>query len=248
MSQSKKRLITGCIIVASLITIFYMCLDFSSLFGLIERNYPTSARRISVLFVAVIAAIAGKDSISKKDALLMKFSFLAICCAEFLFFLGSTYGGIGSFLVSHILLTIRNSQGLRQKLLTLDNKLTKLKFIGSGIAIFAIFMLILWFVFFPILKFSLLLYILMVYGLILSASFWAGAASYILGLLPKKNSLMVFIGIACFFFSDILVGLVVIKYPEPYYSIANSFIWVLYIPAIILLALSCYKPKEQEVK
>lgn len=245
MSQSKKRLITGCIIVASLITILFMCLDFSNLFGIIEKTYPRSIKRISVLFAALIVAILGKDSISKKDALLMKFSFLAICGAELLFFLGSTYGGIGAFLVSHILLTIRNSQGLRQRLLTLDNKSTKLKFIGSGIAIYAFFILILWFVFFPILKFSLLLYILLAYGLILSTSFWGGAANYILELLPKKNSLMVLIGIACFFFSDILVGLVVIKYPEPYYSIANSFIWVLYIPAIILLALSCYKPKEQ---
>lgn len=246
MSQTKERVIAGCIIVTSLITIFYIFLDFSKLFGLMDHTFPYSIRRISVLFVALIVAVVGKDSISKKDALLMKFSFLAISCAEFLFFLGSTYGGIGFFLLSHILLTIRNIQGLGQKLLTLDNKLTKRKLIGSGIAIFSIFILLVCFVFFPILKFSLLLYILIVYGLILSTSFWAGAANYILGLLPKKNSLMVFIGIACFFFSDILVGLVVIKYPEPYYSIANSFIWVLYIPAIMLLALSCYKPKEQE--
>jgi hypothetical protein len=246
MSKTKEKVITGCIIVASLITIFYIFLDFFELFGLINHTYPYSIRRISVLFVALIVAIVGKDNLSKKDALLMKLSFLVICCAEFSFFIGSTYSAIGFFLLSHILLTIRNSQGLRQKLLTNDNKLAKLKLIGSGIAIFLIYTLLICFVFFPMLKFSLLLYIIIVYGLILSASFWAGAANYILGLLPKKNSLMVFIGIACFFFSDILVGLVVIKYPEPYYSIANCFIWVIYIPAIILLALSCYKPKEQE--
>ena len=245
MSKNKKKFITVVVILASIVAIWYMYLDFSQLFGLRENTYPSSIiKRIDVVLTAIIVAIIGKDSLSKKDSILMKLTFIAICCAEMAFLLGSTYGGIGSFLACQILLIIRNGQGLRQKLISVGDRPTKLKLIGWGAAILLIFVLIITFVFFPILKFGVFLFIFIGYGLVLSISFWVGEANYILTLLPKKNSLMVSIAMACFFFSDIMVGLIIIQTSGIIYLLSNCFIWVLYAPAIMLLAFSSYNYRE----
>ncbi len=249
MDKNKKKSITMIVILASLVAIWYMYLDFSNLFGFIENTFPSSIiKRIDVFLITIIVAIAGKDSLSKKDSVLLKIAFIAICCAEMAFLLHSTYGGIGFFLLSQILLTLRNGQGLKQKLFSIGDKWTKLKLIAWGIGIFLIFSLIIAFVFYPILKLSLFLFIFIVYGTVLSVSFWVGEANYILGLFPKKNSLMVAISMACFFFSDILVGLIMIIKSGIIYQLANCFIWVLYAPAIMLLAFSGYKHSDIQEK
>ena len=249
MDKNKKLSIKIIVILASLIAIWYMYLDFSNLFGFIENTFPSSIiKRIDVFLITIIVAISGKDSLRQKDSVLLKIAFIAICCAELAFLLHSTYGGIGFFLLSQILLIIRNGQGLKQKLFSIEDKSTKFKLIGWGIGIFLIFSVIIAFVFYPILKLSLFLFIFILYGTVLSVSFWVGEANYILGLFPKKNSLMVATAMACFFFSDILVGLVMIMKSGIIYQLANCFIWVLYTPAIMLLVFSGYRYSDIQDK
>ncbi len=80
-----------------------------------------------------------------------------------------------------------------------------------------------------------------IYGFLLSISLWAGLASCILKLLPLKNSKMAAAGMIFFYCCDVLVGLdTALEIGLPW-LIANSFIWVFYIPALVLLSLSCYK-------
>lgn len=242
MDKNKKIGITIIVVLASIVAIWFMYLDFSYLFGFIQNTYPSNIiKRIDVFLIAIIVAISGKDSLNKKDSILLKLTFIAICCAEMAFLLGSTYVGIGFFLICQIFLIIRNGQGLKEKLFSIEKSSTKLKLIGCGVAIFSIFALIIVFVFYPILKLSVFLFVFIVYGLVLSLSFWVGEVNYILGLFPKKNSLMVSIGMACFFFSDILVGLIIILKSGTVYQLSYCFIWVLYVPAITLLAFSGYK-------
>jgi hypothetical protein len=79
------------------------------------------------------------------------------------------------------------------------------------------------------------------YLIILSASLWSGLASNILGLLPLRNSKMVAIGMISFFCCDVFVGLDAVMEAGLPWLLANSIIWVFYIPALVLLALSCYR-------
>lgn len=247
MDRSKKIILAILVVNITLFAAWYIGWDFSSLlWGAEKPSYSTLVKRFSVFLVAIIAAISGKDSLSKKDSVLLKASFIAICCAETAFLFRSTYGGIVFFLVAQILLILRNSQGLKQKLATADQT-AKFKLIICGAAVFAIYILIFAGVFYSILKNSPLLIAFLVYGTVLSISLWVGQANYILSLFPKKNSIMVSIGMVCFFVSDILVGLVMLIKSGVVYQIANSFIWVLYIPAIMLLAFSGYKYSETEI-
>jgi hypothetical protein len=249
MDKNKKTSITIMVILASLVGIWYVYLDFSTLFRSIDNSFPSSIiKRISVFVITIIVAISGKDSLSKKDSALLKIAFIAICCAEMAFLLHSTYGGIGFFLLSQILLIIRNGQGLKQKLFAIENKSTKLILFAWGIGIVLVYSLIISFVFYPILKSSPLLYMFIAYGTVLCVSFWVGEANYILELFPKKNSLMVSIAMACFFFSDILVGLVMVIKSGIIYQLANCTIWILYAPAIMLLAFSGYKYSDSQEK
>lgn len=251
MGRIKKYIISILIMLIFLVAIVYMYLDFSHLFGLIEDSYPSSLiKRLDVFMIAVIVAISGKDRLSKKDSVLLKITFIAICCAEISFVLHNFFEGIAFFFIAQVLLILRNGQGLKQKLTVID-KTSKLKLIGCGIAILAIYILIFTFAFYPILELSPLLlafmfYVLfMVYALALSMSLWVGMANYLLGLFPKKNSLMVCIGMICFFVSDFLVGLTILTNSDEFvYKLAYSFIWPLYMPAILLLALSGYKYNE----
>lgn len=223
-----------------------MFFDFYNLFAITEITYPINiVKRLSVFLVAIIVVISGKDSLTKKDSVLLKLAFAAICSAELAFLFHSTYGGIGFFLVSQIMLIFRNGQGIKQKLNTMD-KATKYKLIACGTAIFVAYGLILAFVFYPVIKLSVLFAAFIVYGSVLGTSLWTGIANYILKLFPKKNSIMVSIGMTCFFVSDILVGLVMIIKTGIIYQLADCFIWVLYTPAIILLAFSGYKYNESE--
>ena len=244
MKKNKKIIITALLILISLVAVVYTYLDFSFLFGLIENSYPSSIiKRINVVLISIIVAISGKDSLNSKDSVLLKTTFIAVCFAELSFVLNSLFGGIVFFFIAQVLLILRNSPGLKQKLSS-ASEASKLKLLDCSTIILALYVLIFRFVFYPVLKSSPLLMAFMLYASVLSISLWIGIANYLLGLFPKKNSLMVCIGMACFFISDILVGLSIITDSDVVYLISNSFIWVLYIPAILLLALSGYKYNE----
>jgi len=79
------------------------------------------------------------------------------------------------------------------------------------------------------------------YGIVLSISLWAGLAANTLELLPKRNSVMVAVGMICFYCCDVLVGLDAVMEAGLPWLWANSLIWIFYIPALVLLALSCYR-------
>jgi hypothetical protein len=86
------------------------------------------------------------------------------------------------------------------------------------------------------------------YGIILSISLWAGLTSYILGLFPYKNSSMIAIGMLCFYFCDISVGLDGLLGSGTAWVFATSLTWIFYTPAITLLALSCYNYKTASIQ
>lgn len=242
MSKNKKIFLRCTVIIASLVAVWYMYLDFSKLLGFRDSTYPAYLiKRIDVVCAVLVVLATGKDALLKKDSFLLKLSFIAICLAEVFFVLSNTFGGIGFFLVCQILLSIRNSQGMKNKLSSLKDSSTKKKLIFCGIGISVLYVMILCFVFYPILKISTFLFIFFVYGLFLSVSFFIGVASHILELFPRKNTLLISIGIAAFYFSDILVGLLIVLKEGLLNDLAGSFIWVLYAPAIFMLAFSGYK-------
>lgn len=242
MSARKRTLISIIVLIIAVLGIWSIILDFSRFYSLNYNYdiYPSAVlKRINVILAAAIAWTVGKDRLSMLDSRRMKAAFLFIIIGETAFALSRTIVGVCLFAVSQTLLIIRNSTGLRDKLIHAGYKQKKGLFVLSlTILLILVAMAIL---FGPLIMIYGSTFFIFLYGILLSASLWAGLTSKILGLLPEKNSNMAAVGMICFYCCDVLVGLDAVMETGLPWLLANSFIWVFYISALVLLALSCYR-------
>ncbi len=242
MTNGKKLFVSTILFIILALSIWFVILDFSRFFthNYSYDIYPSALlKRINVILAAFIAWSVGKDRLSSKDSRRIKAAFIFILLGEAAFALGERVIGVGMFAVCQTLLIIRNSSGLSSKLFH-GSQEQKKKLVWSGLAI--MFTLLV----FPFLFASLItsyrtFIVVYLYGIILSISLWAGLTSRILALLPKRNSIMVAAGMMCFYCCDLLVGLDAIMKAGTLWLLINSLIWIFYIPALVLLALSCYR-------
>lgn len=242
MTNRKKLYVSITLFIILALSIWFIILDFSRFYS---QNYsydiyPSALlKRINVLLAAFIAWVIGKDGLSLKDSRRMKAAFIFIILGEAAFAIGERVFGVGMFAVCQTLLIVRNSTGIKYKLKHASNKQKKMLIISSAIVVLIIAVFSFLFAsFIKVFSIALAIYI---YGIILSISLWSGLASCILALLPKMNSVMAAVGMICFYCCDVLVGLdaaMEVGFP---WLLVNSFIWIFYIPALVLLALSCYK-------
>jgi hypothetical protein len=242
MNKRKRLFLIIAVSIAAVFCIWFMVLDFSRFINLDYRYdiYPSALlKRINVMLAALIAWASGKDGLSPKDGRRMKGAFAFVVLGEAAFAMGERSFGVWMFAFCQTLLILRNTAGLRDKLASADHKQKKSLLIAGFIIFLAAAAV-------PALSGNLVkpdstLITAYLYGVILSASLWAGFACNILGLLPRKNSLMAASGMVCFYCCDVLVGLDAELDSGLPWLLANSFIWVFYIPALVLLGLSCYK-------
>jgi hypothetical protein len=241
MIKRKRYFLLISIIIVSIFSLWFIILDFSRFISLdYSYDIPPSAvlKRINVVLAAIICWSVGRDGIDPKDSRRMKAAFVFIILGEAAFNIGERAIGIGMFALCQTLLIIRNSTGLRYKWVKAGFKQKRKLFIPSLIIITSAIIPFLYDYLFKPDNIFLIVYI---YGIILSISLWTGHACSILGLLPKVNSRMAASGVTCFFCCDVLVGLDAVLEAGLPWLLANSFIWIFYIPALVLLALSCYR-------
>lgn len=242
MAKGKKLYLILIIAIILVLGIWSAVLDFSR-FKTLNFQYdifPSAIlKRINVLLAAAIAWSAGRDSLSRKDSRRMKGVFAFVCLGETFFAFGEREIGVGMFAICQTLLIIRNSTGLRVKLACASYEKKRKLYLTSLVIILILIMLSI--VFKSLTKVDISSVTAFLYGIILSISLWAGLACSILNLLPKTNSVMASIGMICFYCCDVLVGLDAILPPGLPWLLANSFIWIFYIPALVLLSLSSYR-------
>lgn len=245
MTKGKKLYLAIVVAIIVSLGIWSIILDFSRFPSLnFEYDiYPSALlKRINVILAASIAWSAGRDRLSPRDSVMMKIIFLFICLAESAFAFRWREAGICLFAVCQILLAVRHSTGLFYGL-NHAGILQKKRLLIISLVIIAMLAA------FPILLNKIIIihkpvFIVYLYGLLLSVSLWAGLANSILGMLPGKNSGMAAAGMICFYCCDVLVGLDAVLEAGLPWLMANSFIWIFYIPALVLLALSSYKPEN----
>jgi len=241
MRTYKRLYIKLMLSVTAVLCACFVALDFSRF---LNRDYSYDIfpgallKRVCVIIAAIIAWSVGRDGLSPKDSRLMKAAFIFVIFGETAFLIRERAIGVGMFAVCQTLLTIRNGTGLRYKLARAGSK-QKRGLVVSGLII--IISVILPFLSGYLFKRDITLNIAYLYGIILSISLWAGLACNILGLLPQVNAGMAAWGMICFFCCDVLVGLDAVLEAGLPWLLANSFIWIFYIPALVLLALSCYR-------
>lgn len=246
MMVKKKLFITVIVSVIFALVIWFAVLDFSR-FASLDYTYdifPSGLlKRICVVLAAMVAWVVGRDDLGFGDSLLMKSAFAFACLGEAALALGEQVGGVWMFAVCQSLLIMRNTTGLFEKLAH-ANYLQKVRLFLAGAFVYLLFLifLLLSHSFIGLTITTLTAYF---YGIILSTSLLAALACNILQLLPRKNAEMAAAGVICFFCCDILVGLDAVLWKGIPWLLANSFIWVFYIPALVLLALSTYRYPER---
>lgn len=242
MSKTKKLYIRMLLCVIAALCIWFSILDFSRFAGM-DYTYdifPSAMlKRINIILAVLVVWAAGKDGLGAGDGLRMKGAFFFALLGEALFVMRFFMEGVLMFALCQALLTIRNGMGIRNGF----------KLAGAGqkliLAILGTVLLVILAVFTAITGvlggYSAANVLVYSYGIILSISLWTAVAAAVLELLPKKNARMAACGMVCFFFCDICVGLDAFLPQGLPWLLANSFIWVFYIPALVLLALSCYR-------
>lgn len=241
MNNGKKLYITIAAAIISAFCIWFAVLDFSR-FGSLDLTYdifPSGIlKRSAVLVASTVAWLAGQDGLRVKDRNMMSCSFLSACLGEAAFALRLRGFGLVMFFICQALLIIRNSQGLRwafkhasapqiKRLLVIS---AVILFVYAGSLVYAS----------RLTGFNAVTAGVYLYWTILNLSLLSATACLILHLLPERNAVLAFSGVLCFYCCDILVGLDAALEPGLPWLLANSFIWVFYIPALLLLALSCY--------
>lgn len=244
VSAVKRIYISTVMLIIIALSIWFIILDFSRFFSLSYNYdiYPSGIlKRINVVLAVSIAWAVGKNGLNSKDSNRMKAALLFACLGEAAFALRERAIGICFFAICQIFLTIRNSTGLNVKL-AYANHVQKKRLLLSGLIILSLIVII---VFSILLRFQAQAdssaIVVLLYGIVLSASLWSGLSCNILGLLPVINSKLTASGIICFYCCDILVGLDAVLEAGLPWLLANSFIWIFYIPALVLLSLSCYR-------
>ncbi|KUO70188.1 MAG: hypothetical protein APF77_03870 [Clostridia bacterium BRH_c25] len=242
MSKLKKLYVSIILFIILALSIWYLTLDFSRFFS---RNYsydiyPSAMlKRINAILAVFIAWAVDKDGLSLRDSRRMKAAFIFIILGEAAFAIGERAIGVGIFTVCQTLLIVRNSTGLKYKLKHASH-IQKKRLIISGFILMLI-LAVFSFMFASLIKLCSAFIAAYLYGIVLSISLWAGLAANTLELLPKRNSVMVAVGMICFYCCDVLVGLDAVMEAGLPWLWANSLIWIFYIPALVLLALSCYR-------
>ncbi|MGE5676971.1 MAG: hypothetical protein ACM3ZR_02830, partial [Pseudomonadota bacterium] len=237
MKAKKKLFITVLVSLICVLVVWFVILDFSR-FASLDYTYdifPSGLlKRICVVLASLIAWVVGRDGLDFGDSLLMKSAFAFACLGEAALALGEQVGGIWMFAICQSLLIMRNSKGLFDKLAH-ASYIQKFRLFLASAFVYLVFLvfLILSRSFIGLTITSLTAYF---YGVILSTSLLAALACKILKLLPHKNAEMAATGVICFFCCDILVGLDAALWEGIPWLLANSLIWIFYIPALAFLA------------
>ncbi|MDQ2088089.1 lysoplasmalogenase family protein [Herbivorax sp. ANBcel31] len=246
--MNKKATLKAILIAIFLVLLYFVTVNVYYLFFLqsVEGHAATNLlKRIIPLLCTIIVFLTGSNKINKKDATFLKISYLMILGAEISFIFDEFILGVAFFGLCQIFLSIRHYAGISDlpKVKEHSQKIKhnkKFLFI-SGTVIALVVTVLITTIYYPPLGMNTIFYSIIIYGIILGISLWISIANYYIGSFPKKNALMIMIGMTLFFVSDILVGLEVIIEDTYNKNILNLFLWLLYAPAITLIALSGYK-------
>ncbi|MGI6562234.1 MAG: hypothetical protein ACOX3Q_06705 [Clostridia bacterium] len=238
---SHKKYTVAVVVILLIVTwLLFVLQDFTAL--LYSKPFRTgldsnTLKAFVVFLTTLLVFITGNDGLNKRDAFLMKVIYVLIIIADFsLVYFESQTVGIFFFIWVQSGLILRNSAGMKEKL-----KRNFIKLLLPSLSVGFILPTALLFFIRSLSSRPHLLVFMAIYACTVSLSLWAAASAYILRLLPKKNGLLVFIGMICFLFCDINVGLSWILPKGMERSLAYAFIWVFYAPALTLIALSGYK-------
>jgi hypothetical protein len=224
----------------------FLSVDWTNYFTDSTTNYAAYAKPLVSTLCAVIALLAWKNNLGKRDFWLLAFTFVCIVIVDVTMSiyvysankaLGASvfYVGAGLSIVAHILLIIRHSKGfgfLKEKASLVSRWGFPLLFFLPVIVIFVILS--------PFLMSVGQFWPSLIYALILTASLWVAWEAFRHQLFPRANAWLLALGVTSWFACE-LVGVVHNIDIGPLSNLAMNLTWHFYMPAILLLALSGHR-------
>lgn len=250
MTEKNMKPVFGLLTVMGCAWLCVIYLDWSRLWtreyteALLSRQIKTSLAFAAFLLVL----IQYKVKLSGKDHWLLSGVFFLLSGAEVAFFKDQPQIGMGIFAFSHIVMIIRHLGNIKAYIRSGELKKQFLTWLLVGAGILTIDVIILVTLFGSFTK-NPLYPILAGYSVFLCMSVGAGIATNVLGYFPKKNAKIITAGIILFYLCDLTVGLNILfsesgKLFEN--VISSSITWLVYFPALTLLALSGINWKKQD--
>lgn len=244
MTYKKRTLVITLICVIIFVCGSFLTLDLYRFYisgtG-IKSIDSTPIKKLIPLLCALIVLIIGKDGINKNDTKKLMLIYALICFADTALIFDMIIPGIGLFAVCQVLLIWRNGAGISKLLSGGELGKDRNALIICAAVILAVIVLIMSFIFYPILHGSPLFFAMLGYVVLLGASLWTSFANYKLKLFPRRNSILVLTGMILFFLGDFLVGLDLALKEGFYWLVVSSMVWIIYTPSITLIALSGYR-------
>jgi hypothetical protein len=229
----------------------FMSVDWTNYFTGSVNNYAAYAKPAVSTLCAIIAFLAWKNHLGKRDFWLMTFTFICIVVVDVTMSiyvysanqaLGASvfYVGAGLSIVAHVLLVIRHAKGfafLKEKGSALSKWGFPLLFFAPVLAIFVILS--------PFLMAVGQFWPSLIYALILTTSLWVAWEAFRHHLFPRANAWLLALGVTSWFVCE-LVGVVHNIEIGALSDLAMNLTWHFYMPAILLLALSAHRFSDRK--
>ncbi|MEO5726451.1 MAG: hypothetical protein ABI134_22555 [Byssovorax sp.] len=242
ISHSKETAVLTLMGVILLLTGTYAGVGWSGFVYGFHSSFPTGAGYArTILCVGMVLLIGARDSVSRRDKRLLLAAFgLTLVADFFLILLDWMMTGTVLFLGVHAIFIVRHARGFRDSMSRKVRSRTWRSLALTGAVAFGGSVILLVCVA-PILRRHGQLAIDGVYILLLALSLWMAWGTLIRRSFPGFNARLIAVGMTCFYFCDVSVGLAAALAGTPAGGILNNLVGFFYTPALVLLALSGFR-------
>ncbi len=238
------------VITASFIAVDWM----NTLYGA-NSIYPAFAKPTVSILCALIAIFSLRTSLGKKDYRLVLLAFICIIITDvtmsmFVYLPATTltqiafYIGAGLSIAAHVILVIRHACGFTFLAARKIKKKGWFYTLSLPVLIFLLVVGVILVLSKRLIEVGQFLPSL-VYALTIAVSLWAAWEVVRRKLFPKPNAWLIALGVTFWFLTE-LVGVVHNIKIGALSEIAMNLTWIVYMPAILLLALSTWRWQDKE--
>jgi hypothetical protein len=225
----------------------YVGFDWAGFFHHFTSSYSRGAGYARSILCALMVALIGHASVDRRDQLVLGGAFVLTLAGDYCLVLNDyTLPGTAIFAVVHVLLIYRHARGLLASLAPAERSRTILFSVVTGIVAYG-GSLILVIAVSGILQRTGMFAIDVAYLALLATSLWVGWGTLIRRFFDRRNAWYIAIGMTCFYFCDVIVGLstALMGNPDPAQArvgqVLHNLVGFFYTPALVLLAYSGYR-------
>ena len=242
ISHTKETAVLTLMGVVLLLTGTYAGVGWSGFIYGFHSSFPTFAGYArTILCVGMVLFIGTRDSVTRRDKRLLLAAFgLTLVADFFLILLDWMMTGTVLFLGVHALFIARHARGFKDSL-SRKVRARTLTFLGVTAVIAFGGSMALLVCMAPILRRHGQLAIDSVYIFLLAISLWMAWGTLSRRSFPRFNAWLIAVGMTCFYFCDVSVGLAAPLAGTTAGGILNNLVGFFYTPALVLLALSGFR-------